>query len=144
MESSTTTRKTFKRINNTTLSYIAGLFDGEGYFCAVQNGGYGLLRIRIVNCRLDVLEWLKGMFGGYISEKPKTSETSHQCYEWNCGEKERFLKLLKPYLRMKRRQMEVALAFYSLPKGAIEKKNRLVEKIHRLNKEQYTWRDDIV
>lgn len=144
MAPSTTTRKSFKRINNTTLAYIAGILDGEGYIGVAKNSGYASLRVRVVNCRRDLLEWLMGMFGGYIVEKPKTGPTSNQCYEWNCDQKERFLKLMKPYIRLKRPQMEVGLAFLSLPHGAVEKKLRLVEKIKHLNKEQYSWREDIV
>jgi hypothetical protein len=144
MESSTTKRKPFKRVNNTTLAYIAGIIDGEGYFCGVMSGKYGSIRIGVVNCRKDLLKWLQSFFGGQIYCKSKYPGLSKlECWDWHVGEKKRFLKLMKPYIKLKRAQLEVALAFFSLP-HAPEKKRRLALKIQELNKQQYSLRDDIV
>jgi hypothetical protein len=145
--SETNTQVSRKRINNTTLAYIAGILDGEGYFtgvfsgCTTSDEKYGAIRVHVVNCRRDLLEWLQSLFGGTITDKKKGPWSRHQCYDWHVGESVRFLRMMKPYVRLKRPQLEVALAFFSLP-YAPQKRRKLAEKIRRLNQEQYELRDE--
>lgn len=138
MESSETYTWTKRRINNTELAYIAGLLDGDGHFCpmySIYNGKeYPCIRVAITNIRKDLLEWLAARFGGTIQLKSANPLSKLPCYEWRPKTTKDFLKLLKPYVRIKRRQLEVSLAFYSLPYGSTEKKTRLAEKVRRYNR----------
>lgn len=146
MESSSTTRT--PRINNTTRAYIAGLFDGEGYFCSGngRNAPYSTIRIGITNRRKDVLEWIQSMIGGRLVEKHRASNplSDNPCYELTMQDTRVFLQVVKPYVRIKRAQLEIACAFYSLPRGAMEKKKRLIAKLYEANKGTYDVREDIV
>ena len=134
-ESPSTTRSS--RINNTTRAYIAGLFDGEGYLCSTkqESDPYSHIRVAIVNQRLDVLEWIRDLVGGSIQTKSVRSNRLSQkpCYELHVHNVRNFLQVIRPYVRIKRDQLEVACAFYSLPRGAGEKKKRLAAKIAVLN-----------
>lgn len=129
-----------KRIGNTKLAYVAGILDGEGHFvamwCAKRPNGvrYPNIRVAITNTNTILLKHLKKLFGGTVQKAGKNDLSRLQCYYWRPENTKEFLKLMKPYVMLKRRQLEVALAFYSLPYGSTEKKNRLAAKISVINR----------
>jgi hypothetical protein len=123
------------------LAYIAGLLDGEG--CFVSNysscpARYPSIRVEITQTRRDLLEWIQSLLGGKIRQKHAGSGISrYPCWLWCPEDTRAFMKLMKPYVRLKRPQLEVTLAFYSLPYGSTAKKQSLAEKLTELNKWHY-------
>ena len=127
-----------KRINNTTLAYVAGILDGEGCFSASYEtrdgvGRYPHLRVNIVNTNTDLMGMLVGLFGGKINKKPPGPLGRLMCFVWSPGNTKEFLKLMKPYVRIKRAQLEVALAYHSLPYGSTVKRVSLARTLRAVS-----------
>jgi hypothetical protein len=107
-------------LNVTTLAYIAGLFDGEGYVGVHYNlrshpertnfghEGFGC-GLSITNRNLDCLKFVQRHFEGHINTNKKTG-----CYKWNLtGAKNItiFLNMLMPYLIVKKHQAYLTLGY---------------------------------
>lgn len=97
--------------------YIAGFFDGEGWIIiahasAVRWRGVNL-RVGIGHTNFEILACLKAMFGGSLlggkskrkKWKPKWELT------WTGQIAERFLLCIRPFVILKKSQVELALAF---------------------------------
>lgn len=154
MESSETIRKP-RKINNTEISYIAGFFDGEGHI-TVQKGFNKVmpngktynrtpaLRIAITQVQKGILEWIQEKFGGkvYTWKRESSPLSKHPQSMWCLIRKEEmkdFLKAMKPYLKMKRQQMELGLAFLAVEGKSPGARERITEKIFEANKTQYNY-----
>lgn len=108
--------------------YTAGFFDGEGsvsivYYRAYQkrnstqkNYFYWNVLVRIVNTNKQILEDLKAKYGGSINAKKRQRELHRQCWNWVLASQRavKFLKAIKPYTRIKREHINIALAFSCL------------------------------
>jgi hypothetical protein len=103
--------------NEAFLAYVAGLFDGEGciHYSYKKHCSYRVpsssLWMQVSSTNQEVVEWLRESLGGFIFEdrskrRPKT------LHNWKAGPRKTFeiLKLLLPYLRIKRKQAELILA----------------------------------
>ena len=127
-----------KRISNTKLAYIAGILDGEGHFTTTYKSTkgeiYPYMRVAITNTDLALLKFLQECFGGVLNVKTPGPLSRKPCWNWFPGNIKEFLKRMKPYVRIKRKQLEVALAFHSLPYGTTEKRIRLAKKLRGLQK----------
>ena len=125
-------------MNKTDLAYIAGIVDGEGYIGISAdhrkrnpNRPCWRLRVTVTNTNEWLMQFLKFSFGGIIDLK--RSSSLKPCYNWtlcrsNAAE---FLKLILPYLRLKRPQAELAIKF----QASISKSTR------RLTGEQHAVRE---
>jgi hypothetical protein len=105
--------------------YAAGLFDGEGSAVLtirkIKNRREGKEPYRSVvvcasipNTYLPVLVWVKERWGGTISGKARSrAQDRRLCFIWNTSSKNAgsFLTDIAPYVRIKRDQVENALAF---------------------------------
>ena len=118
--------QTTARTPSSKVAAVAGLFDAEGCICGSLSNGYGHVNIEIRQKNPVLLQWLSGIFPGYIRECGKN------IHSWSPNDPKHFLKSIKQYLHVKRQQAECALAFVSLP-PAPKKRIRLAEKIKRLN-----------
>ncbi len=132
------------------IDYCAGLIDGEGSIFILRrktkSGGtyfVPLLAVGMTNkSPLDVLDnTLIGKIETYAPRKTTKGTTRKQVWKFICrGEAlVNTLKLLSPYLILKRPQAEVVLEFYNLPRWsrdtAIKKaKEELYNKMVELNK----------
>lgn len=104
----------------TDLAYAAALIDGEGHIGIVkrlsQNNTY-CLRIEVANTFKAMPDWLLSKFGGGISKKVKGQTTGvdnrKDSYVWFCSTRTAcsFLKLVLPYLIVKKEQAKIALEF---------------------------------
>lgn len=103
--------------------YAAGLFDGEG--SAVLCVRYqkkrqyrsGVLCASISNTYLPVLPWLKERWGGTVALRKKKRAEHHKVSgTWNltCPKAAAFLRDIEPHVKIKRGQVENALAFQDL------------------------------
>ena len=100
------------------LTYIAGFVDGEGCITLVPRkkkgkcNGY-FARISIANTNLEILTWIKSYFGGCLSLRKRRSPRHKPAWELLFSEiqAEEFVKVIMPWLRIKRRQAKVLLEY---------------------------------
>ena len=103
-------------MDETTLAYIAGFLDGDGsiFFQIVPRKDYKQkfqIRTSIAFYQkkeyVEILEWLKDYFGvGYIRHR-KTGMSDYTVVE--SKEVQKILKLLQPYVKLKKKQVELGL-----------------------------------
>lgn len=91
--------KLLENITESDLSYMAGLFDGEGYIDLKRKG------IVIANTNHDVIIWLINKFGGSVKMIPERGN-HNTIWRWKLSTCScRFLlRQLLPYLIIKRKQ----------------------------------------
>jgi hypothetical protein len=103
-------------MESTILAYIAGFLDGDGsiFFQIIPNKDRTKFQIRSTIAFYqkkqysEILEWLKGVFEGvgYIRHR-KTGISDYTIVE--SKEVYKILKLLQPYIRLKKKQVELGL-----------------------------------
>ena len=100
-------------MNNTDAAYIAGLFDGEGWIsirCIRANPNERQLNRRfnvamgLANTNLEVVVFVRSIFGGAIDRKTKRTAHHQDCWEWRLREGEiiPFCNAVLPYLRIQK------------------------------------------
>ena len=123
-------------MQNEILAYTAGLIDGEGCICISMNkpsnkNGLTLdnhfLRVRIAITDKEVVEWLKNTFGGFTSNNSNCpSKRKHWKVLWvwciSSIQAKDFLKMIYPYLRIKKKQAELAIRFRENKKDMLNQK----------------------
>lgn len=141
-------------ITITDLAYAAGFVDGEGYV-SVKRAGYlregwsrhYRLYISVANTNPLVIDWFKAKFGGSIKRATKRENPTHKpCYSWIISAKSGalFLKLITPYLIIKKTQAELCLTFQTtirkdlgttrLPAEILEQREQFYQDVKLLNK----------
>ena len=103
-------------MKRTDLAYVAGIIDGEGWItlCRVKAKGlkfpYYALRIGVGNTQQWLIEWLYLSFGGQKRREGKLPPRK-PCWIWSLNGKEaaNFLKLILPYLHLKKPQAEIVI-----------------------------------
>ena len=112
-----------KRGDRARNAYYAGLVDGEGYIALHKNGPktednrYQRIQVRISIIDGDnVLGEGQKYWGGFIYKRVR--EGGSEYLEWVLQYKyaERFLISIRPYLRLKKEQAEIALKYRWLQK----------------------------
>lgn len=130
-----------------TLAYTAGFFDGEGCIRIEKSIRQGrarpsyILRACVTNTNSEVLAIFKKCWGGAIYPKSKPIRIrSH--YEWNLvGNKViPFLHDILPFLVVKREEVKVALHFHDIkPDGRRVGQGGFTDAIHAQLDECY-WK----
>jgi len=140
--SETHTLSTHKRINRTTLAYMAGILDGEGciYAGMVTADGkqYPSVSITVKMTSYDLLVWIRDTFGGGLYEvnmKRITGRKPQWTWKLALPDTKWFLKLMIPLLRVKQRQARLALVLrHMIEVGKADNKKRtIIAEISRLN-----------
>ena len=106
-------------IPDTTKAWIAGFFDGEGcinigrQFPGNRATPRFILNVRVSNTAQPSVEVFQKVFGGRVYRLARKSWHSI-CFQWYIyGEAAaQFLRIIYPYLVVKREQAELALEFY--------------------------------
>lgn len=128
-------------------SYLAGIFDGEGYIGisinhrGPRNGRDAAVeyqaRIVIVNTSLKLMKWLITNFGGVYYSRQKT-EGWRLSYNWEpkgAHNKELLLLGILPYLQIKKEQANLLLQFLRMEnKSDKEARQKLYEQSKILNR----------
>lgn len=103
-------------LDDITSAYLAGLFDGEGSINILVNKQTGQiwLQISITSTNTTILKWLGDQIGGHI-RKSGNKPPRRPCYHWSlCSvQASDFLKFIRPYLKIKDQQADVAVEFQS-------------------------------
>lgn len=101
----------------TKISYVVGLFDGEGSISILlDNYRYPsqshVLSVRLSSIEESVINWLRENFGGFVAIDTCLKH-KHPSFVWGIGPKigENFLKQILPLLRIKKPQAELACQF---------------------------------
>jgi hypothetical protein len=99
------------------LAYTAGIIDGEGSIY-INNQKWKerlclALRVSVVNTNEWLIQWFKMQYGGHISSKYHGHERFKVAWVWELsgGKASDFLKLIIPYLQIKKPQAEIAIRF---------------------------------
>ena len=103
----------------TDLAYVAGIVDGEGCIDITHRTRPGhkypdfVLRVTVTSTDLWLCQMLKIGFGGKVSERSKLRITRQRTWDWHIerGHAGDFLKLILPYLHLKKPQAEVGIKF---------------------------------
>ena len=132
-------------MDSTVLAYIAGFLDGDGsiFFQIIPNKDQTKFQIRTSIAfyqkkeYAEILEWLKEIFGGvgYIRHR-KTGMSDYTIVE--SKEVQKILKLLQPYSRLKKKQIELGLEIFNKLEAKKSENDfleicKLVDKFKELN-----------
>uniref|UniRef100_A0A6H2A3W2 Putative HNH homing endonuclease n=1 Tax=viral metagenome TaxID=1070528 RepID=A0A6H2A3W2_9ZZZZ len=130
------------------LAYAAGIVDGEG---CISIGGKSLgagkprrliMLLSVVNTNEWLIRWLKMQFGGNIRSNKPTNPRAKLKWIWRVESKKasEIIKLIMPYLQIKRPQAELAIEFQSRKKyrGGTLAMRCLTDDEHALNEADVT------
>ena len=103
---------------DTELAYAAGLFDGEGTVTAVpfsKHRGSYMLCTRLGMVDEGPIRWLSNNFNGSIIKRVYACHKYRPLYVWSAHAKNmcNFIKLVSPYMKIKKHQCELAMEMYS-------------------------------
>ena len=115
-------------MRKTDLAYAAGIVDGEGciglYLQTTQKSKPSYkMGVRVSNTNEWLLQWLKFAFGGSVCVQRVSSVEKAKNYkpQWQWAiittRALVFLKLIYPYLRLKKPQAEIAITFQQVRRG---------------------------
>jgi hypothetical protein len=102
------------------LAYIAGIVDGEGYIGITSDGKKGKrgqinyrLRVTVTNTSEWLCRYLRFYVEGSIVYLRPLNDNRQPCWQWQVDYKKagNFLKLIVPYMHIKKPQAELAIKF---------------------------------
>ena len=104
-------------------AYAAGIVDGEGCITVTYHKGKAgkhrprfLPYVTVSNTKMEMINWLLDYFGGSYTTAYHGGNWNH-CYTWYLCTRDTvrdFLETIKPYLVIKKPQLELLLAFLDL------------------------------
>lgn len=116
------------------VAWAAGFFDGEGSI-ALQSGGSGhlTLRLKVGQTNPEPLVRLVELFGGKICTSKKKTSGGGTLYTWGVNSKEaaEALAKMRPWLTVKSKRADIALAFWAEEKDRIGQRRLTGEDIER-------------
>jgi len=117
-------------------AYMAGMLDGEGYLGLSKFSGDSSkrynhkwtykARVIVSNCNINILNWIKENFGGFISKKPKVVN-NYQGYNLQIGYLEKWLPKVMPYMVGKKKKAELLMEAVKLLNQRKKKTNQAGE-----------------
>jgi hypothetical protein len=134
-----------RSLDSTEIAYISGFLDGDGsiFFQIISRPDYKLkfqIRSSIAfyqdTKNKEILEWLKEVFEvGYIRHR-KTGISDYTIVEPK--EVKKILELLKPYVKLKKKQVELGIEILKKLESKKSEENlleicKLVDKFKELN-----------
>lgn len=127
-------------MKKTDLAYVAGIIDGEGHIglhCRNDRKLRYRLRVSVSNTNEWLIQWLHFNFEGYVYEVIMKNPKWKKQWKWSLSSNMamEFLKLVYPYLRIKKPQAEIAIEFQSQRRGSghhLTDEQRAVAEAHRL------------
>ena len=99
-------------------AYMAGIVDGEGSISVKSESKSRpyIIYLNVTNCNYDMIYLFEKEFGGKVRSRKPKNKNWKLCYEWILSKKQAAttLKLLLPYIRIKRRQALLVLRLASI------------------------------
>lgn len=103
-------------------AYLAGIVDGEGHIAITLSGprskrGRGEWRtheviVTVANTHIPLLLWAQGIWGGTLVQRQQSGQrVKIGNLRWSARTADRVLKDIRPYMRVKGDQADIALAF---------------------------------
>lgn len=121
------------------IAYIAGFFDGEGCVRikhASQKGNSYYVWVAITNSNKGILEEVEELFGGNVRRAEKTVNKIIYHYLITSSEAVDFLRTISPFLKDKKDQAELAIAFHEEKSNLTSKeKQAFSERISKMKRE---------
>jgi hypothetical protein len=104
-------------MKNTDKAYLAGIIDSDGCISIQKYSNCGSYRVilTVVQRDMGLIEYLYSIFGCSVNVVSVNRKYGKQFYlRWVATDKKahQLLKLIFPYLRLKRKQAELAIALY--------------------------------
>ena len=126
------------------IPWAAGFIEGEGYFGLSRTGH---LVVSAGNTRIELLEKLKELYGGYITRHNRSENDRKRywrpMYSWRLSSKgtklKYFLKSIKPFLVSKKPQCELLLEACENLKR-YEYRGKCLPLKERKKREQMYWK----
>lgn len=132
------------------IAYCAGLFDGEGciiirrHKTSLDRSDLYSLMITLTNTNHIAVDTMMSVFDCGSIMKHIRIPPSRDCYVWQCYGRNAFivLSILKPYIKLKSKQIEVIEEFMKIPKtrgqhrtpfDVTEKRQYLKDTLSELN-----------
>lgn len=137
-----------RELTQAEVGYLAGMLDGEGSISVLRmamrrtSGTYThyAIQVRIANTSRRVIDWISERVGGRIYEQTfitRSRGNRKRAFHWHIGGHGArvFLELVRPYLVIKTRQVEIALAFLALGRSFVPAaRAELYEQMRALNR----------
>ena len=106
-------------MKRTDLAYVAGIVDGEGCIDIVSRNRPGhkspdsTLRVTVVSTDQWLCQMLRFGFSGAVRERKVDKSRQMRQWDWRIerGKARDFLKLILPYLHLKKPQAELGIKF---------------------------------
>lgn len=114
------------------LIYLAGIVDGEGTITLMSSSF--VPRILVANSHAGLMQWLHATYGGSLYNPRATRKPNHKpIITWGVGVVQAITlcRLLHPYLKIKRRQAEIVIAWGT---ANSEQRLGLFSELRTLNK----------
>ena len=108
-------------------AYIAGFLTVKVVLLLILNRGVAKIRIAITNTNHEIIEWLRDVTGiGTVTYKKRKREEHKDVWTWNCngGAAESILRQIRPYLRIKTRQTDLAFSIQNRLRIPAQKADR--------------------
>ncbi len=105
-------------MKKTDLNYAAGLMDGEGsiMLTKITKGKHRAPNVAISSTTHELLEFMKELFGGHISNKKNYATHHKKSWVWQLSYNAayNFCKIISPYLKEpeKKRRAELIVKLY--------------------------------
>lgn len=132
-------------MKKTDLAYIAGFFDGEGSIQLIKlkppqphHSPRLNLGVSVSQANEWIIQLFKLHFGGYISKRIDPRPGHRVTWEWQlrCKKALLFLETIYPYLRLKKSEAELGMAFQRsrkhIGRRCKTEKERIVEEAQRI------------
>lgn len=122
--------------------YLAGIIDGEGcvYISKYKRKGkqnyYYLMSVTISGTSRELILWIYSTFGGWFckdSHQPRKNRAISFKVQWGNNKASDLLKLVLPYLKLKRPEAELAIYFQdNLRELSFEQRDSIYIRVAKL------------
>jgi hypothetical protein len=109
-----------EQLHREEIAYLAGLFDGEGSVAIYEGTVHGFsYHATITSTNRNVLEWVQARLGGSIFDEKRTEKKNKTCYKWQISGDTacEFFHAIHEFSLIKKRELEIAMFYGSLPKS---------------------------